>query len=125
MFSATPRGARLARRLAGQQLDEWGFPHGCELSDRAVSIVAELASNAVTHGRVPGRDFGLALLLRGELLRIEVADAGGERRPGTRGGAGYGLLLVAALADAWGVRDREIGKIVWAEVSGMKGWVEE
>lgn len=125
MFSATPRGARLARRLAGQQLDEWGFPHGCALSDSAASIVAELVSNAVTHGRVPGRDFGLALLLRGELLRIEVADAGGERRPGVPGGAGYGLLLVAALADAWGVRDREIGKIVWAEVSGMKGWVEE
>nr|WP_312866455.1 ATP-binding protein [Streptomyces boluensis] len=88
-------------------------------------MVAELAVNAVTHGRVPGRDFELVLLWQGELLRIEVADACGERRPEVGGAVGHGLRLVAALADAWGVRGREIGKIVWAEVSGMKGWVEE
>ncbi|MFF3758920.1 hypothetical protein ACWEPR_29180 [Streptomyces sp. NPDC004290] len=29
---------------------------------------------------------------------------------------GYGLLLVAALATAWGVRDRPVGKTVWATV---------
>ncbi|MDI3385146.1 ATP-binding protein [Streptomyces sp. B-S-A8] len=125
MLSATPRGARLARRLACCQLEEWGFPHGGETSRAAASIVAELAVNAVTHGRVSGRDFALTLLLRGELLRIEVADACAERRPEAGRAGGFGLRIVAALADSWGVRDRRIGKIVWAEVSGLKRSEEE
>ncbi|MFD6074908.1 hypothetical protein ACFWG5_04960 [Streptomyces hydrogenans] len=29
---------------------------------------------------------------------------------------GYGLLLVATLATAWGVRDRTVGETVWATV---------
>ncbi|GAA1897035.1 hypothetical protein GCM10009837_18910 [Streptomyces durmitorensis] len=37
------------------QLDEWGVLYGCELSDTAAQIVAELAANAETHGRVSGR----------------------------------------------------------------------
>ncbi|MGW7594842.1 ATP-binding protein, partial [Streptomyces rubiginosohelvolus] len=53
-FSSTPRGARLARRLALHQLDAWGVPHGTTASDTAAVLVAELAANAVTHGRVPG-----------------------------------------------------------------------
>lgn len=28
---------------------------------------------------------------------------------------GRGLLLVAALADKWGVRERDPGKVVWCE----------
>lgn len=64
-LSATRRGARLARRLAVHRLDDWGIPYGSELSDSAALIVAELAANAVTHGRVPGRDFELRLLLTG------------------------------------------------------------
>jgi len=30
--------------------------------------------------------------------------------------SGRGLLLVEALCDDWGVRDREFGKSVWARV---------
>ncbi len=52
LLSPTPRGARLARLLAAEQLRSWGLP----LSP-AEQIVAELAANAATHGRVPGRDF--------------------------------------------------------------------
>lgn len=53
-FSSTPRGARLARLLVLHQPDAWGVPHGSEASDTAALLVAELAANAVTHGRVPG-----------------------------------------------------------------------
>jgi hypothetical protein len=60
-FSATRRGARLARLLAAHQLTEWGHPRGTEAHDTVVLVVAELAANAVLHGRVPGRDFALAL----------------------------------------------------------------
>ncbi|CAM5704823.1 hypothetical protein SHIRM173S_01868 [Streptomyces hirsutus] len=75
-FSATRRGARLARLLAAHQLTEWGHPHGTEAHDTAVLVVAELASNSVLHGHVPGRDFALSLSLddsRG-VVRIEVTD---------------------------------------------------
>ncbi|MEU4658265.1 ATP-binding protein [Streptomyces sp. NPDC023723] len=112
-LSATPRGARLARRLTGSQLEAWGIPYGSDVSDRAAVIVAELAANAVTHGRVPGRDFELALTLRPEGLRIEVTDThGGPPRPAVRPAGpldehGRGLFLVAALADRWEVVDRE------------------
>lgn len=125
-FSSTPRGARLARYLAVHQLDAWGIPYGTELSESAALVVAELGANAVTHGRVPGRDFELALTLGPDVLRIEVTDARGERRPPDREAvpapaplavAGRGLLLVQAVAARWEVRDRiPVGKTVAAEL---------
>lgn len=120
-FSATRRGARLARHLALHQLDEWGVPYGSELSDSAAVIVAELAANAVTHGLVPGRDFELRLRLA-DTLRIEVSDARGEHEPEPGGPldpeaeAGRGLQLVEAVATVWGTKGRVIGKTVWAEL---------
>lgn len=120
-FSSTRRGARLARRLAVHQLDEWGVPYGSELSDDVAVIVAELATNAVVHGYVPGRDFELRLTAGVDGLRIEVSDAREERRPALCEGAvdaeaGRGLRLVEALAEKWGVAERVVGKTVWAEI---------
>ncbi|MFE9825351.1 ATP-binding protein [Streptomyces sp. NPDC005791] len=122
-LSSTPRGARLARRLAEQQLAVWGIPYDSG-SARAVALVAaELASNAITHGRLPGRDFRLALALLPDAVRIEVTDARPERllpnpssaRPDTA--AGLGLLLIDAYADCWGCTTRDAyTKTVWAEV---------
>ncbi|WP_043486604.1 MULTISPECIES: ATP-binding protein [Streptomyces] len=125
-FSSTPLGARLARRLTLHQLDGWGISHGTRLSDAAALIVAELAANAATHGHVPGRDFELRLTLTGAVLRIEVSDTRGEKRPPCPGElaalpsvveTGRGLLLVEALADRWSVLDRvPVGKTVRAEL---------
>ncbi len=130
-LSSTRRGARLARVLAVRQLDAWGYG-GEPLSDIAASIVAELAANAATHGRVPGRDFEVGLVLAGGTLRIEVADTRTESGPPTGTGSapdpgpasetGRGLLLVAALATRWGVADRQgPGKTVWAEIDITDG----
>ncbi|MFK4863779.1 ATP-binding protein [Streptomyces sp. CSMPJR101] len=121
-FSATRRGVRLARLLAAHQLTEWGHPHGTEAHDTVVLVVAELAANAVLHGRVPGRDFALSLSCdagRG-VVRIEVTDTHpalpARKAPGTDEDGGRGLVLVDALAADWGVRDRlGPGKTVWAE----------
>ncbi|MFJ8648437.1 ATP-binding protein [Streptomyces sp. NPDC093546] len=121
---STRRGARLARHLAGHRLDAWGIPYGSDCAEAATLVVGELAANAVTHGRVPGRDFELRLLLSGDsgIVRIEVGDTRGERRPMMAvpepyGDGGRGLVLVAALAEAWGVADRvPVGKTVWAEL---------
>ncbi|MFE2064932.1 ATP-binding protein [Streptomyces sp. NPDC059467] len=118
-LSATRRGARLARLLTERQLDDWGLSHGS-----ATQVVAELASNAVLHGRVAGRDFRLGLRLHpGGALRIEVTDARGDRVPHLHDPAtadaesGRGLLIVAAYADRWGVDSAPAGcKVVWAEL---------
>src|SRR3954449_8396142 len=105
LLSATRRGARLARLLTERQLVDWGLPY-----DTAQQVVAELAANAVLHGRVPGRDFRLALRVDAAgVVRIEVTDARGDRVPRIEdpvpGGAesGRGLRLVAAYAQRWGV----------------------
>ncbi|MEU6505381.1 ATP-binding protein [Streptomyces sp. NPDC046942] len=117
LLSPTPRGARLARLLATEQLRDWGLP-----LDSAAHIVAELAANAVTHGRVPGRDFRLTLYVVGDTLRIEVTDTRGDRPPRTQrtspdDESGRGLLLVTALADRWGVTEGPSPhKTVWAEL---------
>ncbi|MFE2214674.1 ATP-binding protein [Streptomyces canus] len=122
-LGATPRGARLARHLALKRLRDWGIPHDSPTADAVAVIVAELAANAVTHGRVPGRDFELRLSLGTGSVRIEVTDTRGEllaavRPPGLLDDGGRGLLLVEALADRWEVLDREPppGKTVRAEV---------
>ncbi|MGW5973017.1 ATP-binding protein [Streptomyces sp. NPDC055186] len=118
-LSATRRGARLARLLATEQLLSWGLP-----LDPARLIVAELATNAAVHGRVPGRSFRLALTVTAHgALRIEVTDARGESLPARPDASaepaesGYGLLLVEELADRWGVRSGPAPtKTVWAEL---------
>ncbi|MEV1007595.1 ATP-binding protein [Streptomyces sp. NPDC049881] len=125
-FTSSPLGARLARQFTVHRLSEWDIPYGSAVSDNAALIVAELASNAVTHGLVPGREFELRLMLLGRTLRIDVSDAKGERRPPEAGEAcappflsdnGRGLLLVDALSDRWVVLDRlPIGKTVRAEL---------
>jgi hypothetical protein len=109
LLSSTPRGARLARLLATEQLRAWELP-----LDPARLIVAELATNAATHGRVPGRDFRLTLHL--------VTDTRDDTLPETRplaldAESGRGLTLVETLSDRWGVtlgpRPR---KTTWAEL---------
>ncbi|MEU7292010.1 ATP-binding protein [Streptomyces exfoliatus] len=116
-LSATRRGARLARLLAVQQLHDWGVTGSA--AEAAELVVAELAGNAALHGRVPGRDFEVRMERGDDHVRIELSDARGERRPSPvrePDEGGYGLLLVAALATAWGVKDRCVGKTVWATV---------
>lgn len=127
-FSATRRGARLARLLAAHQLTEWGHPHGTGVHDTVVLVVAELAANSVLHGRVPGRDFALLLTCDDEqgVIRIEVSDTHPappvRTVPAPDEDHGRGLVLVQALAARWGVRDRVgPGKTVWAQCALRPG----
>ncbi|MFH9087435.1 ATP-binding protein [Streptomyces sp. NPDC017673] len=114
----------MARRLTSTSLATWGYPHDGDLSHTAQLIVAELAANAVTHGRVPGRDFELrlALLPAKDTLRIEVSDARGDRALRFLDGRledenGRGLVVVQVLAKLWGVSERDVGKTVWVELA--------
>ncbi|MFF4559461.1 ATP-binding protein [Streptomyces sp. NPDC001435] len=127
-LSSTRRGARLARLLAYEQLRSWEvYP---TVTERAEQIVAELAANAVLHGRVRGRDFRLMLTLdrppAGVVLRIAVTDARADQVPlstadfetSADAETGRGLLLITALADRWGTEPYPPGgKTVWAELT--------
>jgi anti-sigma regulatory factor (Ser/Thr protein kinase) len=124
ILSPTPRGARLARLLTVAQLRSWGMPSG--VTEAAQHVVAELAANASTHGRLRGRDFLLALFTTAgdRALRIEVTDTRGDRLPNLAPRppaadeeSGRGLLLVEALSDRWGVVTGPVPrKTVWAEL---------
>jgi anti-sigma regulatory factor (Ser/Thr protein kinase) len=124
-FSSTPRGARLARRLTAHRLDAWDVPYDSTANDTVVAVVAELAANAVQHGRVIGRDFHLLLRMTGDTVRIEVSDTRTERVPEAPdvqaadplAESGRGLAMVDCLAHTWGWQPRPNapGKTVWAE----------
>ncbi|MFI0086981.1 ATP-binding protein [Streptomyces bobili] len=138
-LSATPRGARLARHLAAEQLDTWGWPYATDANGTAALLVGELAANAVRHGRERDRDFRLRLTLypadatrrsdmrRPDTLRIEVTDArpgdrppaaGSLRPPAPDAESGRGLLLVEALSTHWGTTGGDpYTKTVWCEVA--------
>ncbi|MFE2815287.1 ATP-binding protein [Streptomyces nigra] len=126
-FAPIPRGARLARHLAVRWMEERGWPPASDGSCAVSLVVAELAANAVLHGRVPGRACALRLALDpvAHLVRVEVADAAAGKRPPAsappacpEGESGRGLVLVEALAVRWGWEPRRpVGKTVWAEVS--------
>ncbi|MDI5969619.1 ATP-binding protein [Streptomyces sp. SL13] len=129
LLSATPRGARLARLLGTEQLRSWGL-----VSDVAPLLIAELASNAAVHGHVRGQDFRLSLTVEvpGDAdgtatLRIAVTDTRHEAVPVVRSPSpdgrtnGHGMLLIDALADAWGIEPGPFPcKTVWADI-GLLG----
>lgn len=81
--------------------------------------VSELATNATRYGP-RGRDFLVRVVTHDNAVRIEVHDAGDSAprvcAPTRDDDHGRGLLVVAALADDWGVSGRTgPGKVVWAE----------
>ncbi|KOV95390.1 ATP-binding protein [Streptomyces sp. NRRL B-3648] len=111
------RSVRLAREFVRETLTDWART---ERSDDVLLCVSELATNALVHGVPAGRGFLLRLTLHGDgVVRAEVHDSGpGEVRTPERSPEaehGRGLLLVAALADKWGVGERNPGKFVWCE----------
>ena len=106
---------RLARQVTRDVLARRGLP---DVED-AVLLVSELVTNAVRHAR-DTHAIALDLEIGETWLRIEVQDADPcwprRRTPGRLDESGFGLVLVDALADTWGVRDTATGKAVWAEL---------
>ncbi|MFF3938325.1 ATP-binding protein [Streptomyces phaeofaciens] len=99
---------------------------GANLVDDAVLVVGELAANAVRHTRSGWYRgwFLVAVHLRDDMVRVEVTDQGGDDEPLVRSvtslaeEGGRGLLMIAACAKDWGVKDRPAGgRCVWAELS--------
>lgn len=109
-----------ARRHSAWLAVAWGRP---ELAADAALLTSELTTNALLHGSVWDRYFRVEIKLTGAVLRIEVTDPKGERRPEPRAAVtdydqfGRGLHIVKALAQTWGCSDRVVGKTVWAELA--------
>ncbi|MFF3123011.1 ATP-binding protein [Streptomyces sp. NPDC057908] len=120
------RSVPLVRQFVRQALIDWA----CDArADDVLLCVSELVTNALLHGVPPGRGFRTHLYLEPAdgVLRVEVHDSGdGEVSLADEGAApdaegGRGLLLVAALADKWGVGERNPGKVVWCEFEASAG----
>jgi serine phosphatase RsbU (regulator of sigma subunit)/anti-sigma regulatory factor (Ser/Thr protein kinase) len=121
---AEPASGAAARRFVQSTLA--GVRADPERLDALVLLCSELVTNAVLHAAAPSQ---VRLRLRNGLVRLEVHDPSPQlpvsrwQDPEATNGPtnGYGLALVAALADAWGV-DRgdglpDRGKTVWVEVA--------
>ncbi|MGA5469948.1 ATP-binding protein [Streptomyces arboris] len=115
-FEARPESVGQAREFASATLVGWGL---AERTDDIRLCVSELATNALVHGTVSDHGFLVRLEAEDDVVRLEVHDSR-RRRPESRQAddtdvSGRGLVLVAALADDWGVQDRTtLGKIVWS-----------
>ncbi|MER5640720.1 SpoIIE family protein phosphatase [Kitasatospora sp. NPDC002227] len=100
-------------------LRRWGVP---ELVDTAELLASEMVTNAIRHTDQDA--MFTARLYRepsaGTRLRVEVEDESDlwptRRTPGEQASSGRGLMLVEALADAWGVEPRGSGKRMWFEL---------
>lgn len=97
------------------------LPLGEGTRDRLALLVTELVTNSIRHGGLAAGDpIELELAADDGQVWIAVHDRGPGFKPnGADGGAhdpGYGLAIVAALADEWGVETGSDGCTVWCEV---------
>lgn len=118
-LAPTPPSVHRARHAAEAALREWGVAPGS--APVVLLVLSELATNAVRHGRVPGRYYEVRIAYDAEkLVGVEVSDPReglprlGDATPDAE--SGRGLAIVEAFAEAWGVRPRTVGKTVWARV---------
>lgn len=102
-----------------------GFSEDRDLAETTLAtltlLVSEVVTNAVIHPEVQDRgDIQLRARIAGDVIRVEVTDAGEgfEPRPRdpTRSDRGYGLYLVEKQAERWGVECAD-GTTVWFELS--------
>lgn len=103
-----------ARRLAVA----WAARSGVDVDDAAL-LATEVATNALRHGG-PGVDLWVRPLAGGG-MRVELIDGRADVLPrqrvaGPDAEGGRGLLIVSALARAWGTYRLSAGKCVWFEL---------
>lgn len=128
-----PEAAGLCRRIGAGDLgavagvraalrELWGHRVAEDPAFTAELLTSELVTNALIHTA-----YGAVVTasLAGDVLRVEVRDFAPEPPdpylPVSEDRThGRGLLLVQALADAWGVRALGAGKVVWFELAGVK-----
>ncbi len=117
-LDATPAAVGLAR----QQIDRLADRLSAEVLEDARLMVSELVTNGLRHGALTtGQQIELSIAIVAGILRVEVCDPGPGFTPAPRTGAspegtGWGLVLVARLADRWGVHHDGVNR-VWFELA--------
>jgi anti-sigma regulatory factor (Ser/Thr protein kinase) len=117
-----PSAPSQSRDFTTEVCAEWELGRVASLAEL---VASELVTNAVMHART---EIGMALRLSGDTLSVAVRDFDPRpmSRPESNGfGAptdehGRGLLLLDAMADAWGSTPTADGKVVWANISIRK-----
>jgi serine/threonine-protein kinase RsbW len=113
----TPEAASVARHALDGLADD--RPDGRMRDVRL--LISELVTNAVRHANLASGDvIELVIEIADQTLRVEVHDPGGgfvpsAPSPDPARPSGWGLYLVAELADRWGV-DSEDTTLVWFEL---------
>ncbi|MGE7433124.1 SpoIIE family protein phosphatase [Kitasatospora sp. NPDC001175] len=106
--------ARVAdiRAAVTRRLGDWGLD---EVAFVTELLLSELVTNAIRYGSEPIQ----VRLIHDRTLIFEVSDASSTaphlRHAATTDEGGRGLFLVAQLAQAWGTRYTDRGKVIWAE----------
>ena len=119
LFPASAASAREARRFVLGVLEGAGVDDPL-LSDRLTLATSELVSNALVHA---GSPVEVEVTVDREAITVEVADRSAalpQRTPRpVMSTHGRGLVLVDALAAAWGVGSAPAGpgKTVWVQVT--------
>jgi anti-sigma regulatory factor (Ser/Thr protein kinase) len=92
--------------------------------ERARLVVSELVTNGVRHGGASAPGVVVVRVgLTETMVRVEVEDRGragaiAPRSPDLEGGGGFGLNVVQALSERWGLeRVAAGGTRVWAQLS--------
>ena len=121
LLANEPRAPFLARRHVTQAVSPRTL--ASDRLDDARLAVSELVSNVLRHAGVPPKDsIGVVIDTAEERLRVEVEQPSSassahlvDEPDGDGASHGYGLRLVDAVADAWGVEPGPPGR-VWFEI---------
>jgi anti-sigma regulatory factor (Ser/Thr protein kinase) len=102
------------RMFMRERLTEW---HAEDLEETAQILISELVSNVVRHAN---STIELDVNYDNGVLRVEVRDGSSivpaiKDLAGAEGG--FGLRIVEAVADEWGVSQLSTGKAVWFTIS--------
>ena len=110
------RAPRRARHWIVQCCDEWQCG---ALADSAALMVTELVTNAFLHART---DCVVHAAFTAPTLRVTVTDEDSReisaKSLSHTAEEGRGLVIIAALADTWGVEHHAGTKSVWFDLSG-------
>jgi anti-sigma regulatory factor (Ser/Thr protein kinase) len=107
-----PAAVARVRSAVNAQLDTWGIDEPAFATEL---ILSELVTNAIRYGAPPIH----VRLIRDGTLVCEVSDGTSTaphlRYAATTDEGGRGLFLVAQIAERWGTRYTDTGKIIWSE----------